>query len=65
MLADASSEKTNPTFRPLFAQKDPFSESFLHYWGVIFYVNFFLFHPVLGSISFAKAGGVGSAGHVL
>jgi hypothetical protein len=60
-----ASKKIDPIFRAFPALKGPFSGTFVRYWGVIFYVNFLLFHPMLGSISFAEAGGVGSAGHVL
>lgn len=54
MLMHASSEKTNPTFRAFPAQKGPFLESFLHYSGVIFNINFLLFHPMLGSAFFVR-----------
>jgi hypothetical protein len=47
MLADASRKKTDPNFHAFPAQKGPFSESFLHYWGVFFRIRFFPFHPSL------------------
>ena len=42
-----ASKKIDPVFRAIRARKGPFSESFLHYSEVIFYVNFLLFTPCL------------------